>query len=97
MTSPINSNLKSGTIVDVSAGGDAVVNSSPAANSTSPSNDSTEPKNIPAEQRSQDYKKLIQYGLDDKVAAKLDDIYSTGTGERKKVTKIPIYLPMHLV
>lgn len=92
--SPIASNNKNGggNIVDVSGGGDAsVVNNSTitiaaAATTTtttttttnSNSDESAEPKNIPAEQRSQDFKKLIQYGLDEKVAAKLDDIYNTG-------------------
>jgi hypothetical protein len=40
--------------------------------------ESAEPLKIPAEQRSADYQKLIQYGLDEKVSAKLDDIYNTG-------------------
>lgn len=31
-----------------------------------------------AANRTQDYEKLIEYGLDSKVAEKLDDIYQTG-------------------
>jgi len=42
------------------------------------SDTSAEPLKIPADQRSADYKKLIQYGLDERVSAKLDDIYNTG-------------------
>lgn len=30
------------------------------------------------QQRTEDYEKLLEYGLDEKVAAKLDDIYKTG-------------------
>lgn len=29
-------------------------------------------------ERTEDYRKLLEYGLDEKVAAKLDDIYKTG-------------------
>jgi hypothetical protein len=53
--------------------------------SSSPTNylgvidESVQPLKIPPSQRSEDFKKLIQYGLDIKVAAKLDDIYNTGT------------------
>jgi hypothetical protein len=32
-----------------------------------------------SEERTQDYKSLIDYGLDTKVAGRLDDIYKTGT------------------
>lgn len=60
----------SGKGVDQAAGGDAF--------SVSKKDESAEPRNIPADQRSADYQKLIQCGLDEKVAAKLDDIYSTG-------------------
>lgn len=42
-------------------------------------NANVQPRPISPSQRSADYKKLIQYGLDEKVSAKLDDIYSTGT------------------
>lgn len=49
-----------------------------AAGGDTKKDESAEPRNIPADQRSADYQKLIQCGLDEKVAAKLDDIYSTG-------------------
>lgn len=58
--------------IDQAAGGDAF------SASNNKKDESTEPRNIPADQRSPDYQKLIQCGLDEKVAAKLDDIYSTG-------------------
>jgi len=35
-------------------------------------------KTVPNEQQSGDYRKLIDYGLDEKVAAKLDEVYNTG-------------------
>ncbi|CAL8137467.1 unnamed protein product [Orchesella dallaii] len=60
----------SGKGIDQAAGGDSF--------SANKKDESTEPRNIPADQRSADYQKLIQCGLDEKVAAKLDDIYSTG-------------------
>jgi hypothetical protein len=40
---------------------------------------SEEPMKIEGEpERTEDYQKLIEYGLDEKVAAKLDEIYKTG-------------------
>jgi hypothetical protein len=56
--------------VDTTGAGDGFNNSTLS--------ESAEPLKIPAEQRSADYQKLIQYGLDEKVSAKLDDIYNTG-------------------
>lgn len=61
----------SGKGIDQAAGGDAF-------STNNKKDESAEPRNIPADQRSADYQKLIQCGLDEKVAAKLDDIYSTG-------------------
>ncbi|CAG7834618.1 unnamed protein product [Allacma fusca] len=78
-SSPVGNNKNS--LVDVSGGGDGTAPASVNAtinNNTLAKDDSAEPLKIPADQRSQDYKKLIQYGLDEKVAAKLDDIYNTG-------------------
>jgi hypothetical protein len=44
----------------------------------SPETDETTPDaNV---ERSPDYHKLIEYGLDEKVSARLDEIYTTGTG-----------------
>jgi len=40
--------------------------------------ESAQPLKIPASQRSEDYQKLVEYGLHEKVAAKLDDVYNTG-------------------
>jgi len=60
-----------GNAIDAAAGGDA-------SNTTTTLDESAEPLKIPAEQRSADYQILIQYGLDEKVSAKLDDIYNTG-------------------
>ena len=85
--SPVGNNVNN--VVDVSGGGDGTNNSSGGAssdsstapatnNNTNAKDESAEPLKIPADQRSQDYKKLIKYGLDEKVAAKLDDIYNTG-------------------
>lgn len=69
-----NSNSTNNNAVDAAAGGEAFnIN-----NIKKEKDESAEPLKIPAEQRSADYKKLITYGLDEKVAAKLDDIYSTG-------------------
>ncbi|XP_035710994.1 heterogeneous nuclear ribonucleoprotein Q isoform X2 [Folsomia candida] len=59
--------------VDATGGGDTFNSST-----TSTPSESVEPLKIPADQRSADYQKLIQYGLDEKVSAKLDDIYNTG-------------------
>ncbi|XP_018580131.1 heterogeneous nuclear ribonucleoprotein Q isoform X1 [Anoplophora glabripennis] len=39
---------------------------------------SEEPMRIEDVERTEDYQKLIEYGLDEKVAAKLDEIYKTG-------------------
>jgi len=61
-----------GVKVDTAGGGDAF------NSTTASSNESAEPLKIPPEQRSADYQKLIQCGLAEKVAAKLDDIYNTG-------------------
>jgi hypothetical protein len=71
-TTPANTPVAEGVKIDVAGGGDAF---NPT---TTSSNESAEPLKIPPEQRSADYQKLIQCGLDEKVAAKLDDIYNTG-------------------
>lgn len=68
--------------IDQAAGGD---NNAFGTTTNSKKDESSEPRNIPADQRSGDYQKLIQSGLDEKVAAKLDDIYCTGKADTKTV------------
>jgi len=78
-TNPLENNL-----TDEGAGGDTILTNSTDAllndhEKESEEDQSAEPLKIPPEQRSDDYRTLIQYGLDERVSAKLDDIYNTGT------------------
>ena len=56
--------------------------------------ESVQPLKIPPSERSEDFKKLIQYGLDVKVAAKLDDIYNTGMKSKVKSLR-KFYCALH--